>query len=691
MKIDAARHGFVAVPLRAALAVWFSCLGAGAALAQPVVPSADLPTVAAVQGDDTLGLEVASKFLTGCEYSCRSLPPQSPCNCRRTTFHAPSTWSPVQLHVNAQNVDYSPYYWDKTVIVAPGKTGMDESAAGGIEGSRLLLYAGEGHPDGFMADFYDAQVDLGMLSVGDRNVRYLFMLACNLFAHGPRDLLSPGKDFTHPETFNAARVVAGKNWKDDDFMADVFNRWGQYYGSEPSGLRSPLNPRLRLACGGSSRIGAGSYPTHLFWFYSTVVHLPPADAWLVGLFSPENGSEPLCMSRGDSFLTSGLADRRFESEPLAAETPGHPKEIYIEYPVLGTESDPVNRAAFLRAPARALAPPQETPEEAPLLPVIQVGPAPPPAFLQSASAAGSSLAFGFRGGPASMMAPGFEQSFELPGQSPPIAIVHGEDICLEQHPLNGSLVLSWRPPAKGRALSSTESRDTDQAGDALALNLLQLAQPPGQREPQDEDIRIVPRDTLAIQLEIDEVPADRPEGSETPVRTHGCLYQRQTTAVHLQHRDVPILGEGGERFLARCPAAGLRQAAEVAGNGTAVGVCQRTDSPVVSFVYNNMIVRGTRPSSQKTKAEAEEEARAQLAHRIQQGAVYERVGLRWGYRAAPLHCSQREMYLIYQFDFASRNRVYDGSAPISIEVAAHELGGKDRVEDTWTCSTETVP
>ena len=667
-----------------ALAVWMSCFGAGAAIARQGATSADLPTVAATQGDDSHGLEVASKFITGCAFSCGNPPAGPGCGCSSSTFHTPSAWSSKQLHLENPNMDYSRFYVDKTVT-----GGMDDSPGDGVEGSRILFYAGEGRPQAFMADFFDSMVDLSSFSVGDGEARYLFMMACNLFAHGPRDLSSTGPDFRHPERFDAFRVHHGQSWHDGDYMADVFSRWGARYGTAPA-LRSPLNPRLRLACGGSSRIGAGEYPTHLFWYYRRVVGLPPADAWMVGLYEPDE-YKPLCTSRGESFLASGLADHRFEKEPLAAERPGHPGEIYIEYPVQGDAHEPFDQAAFLRVPARSIAA-ASTPEEAPILPVIQVGPASLPGALHGLNfSATPALAYGFHGGSVSALIPDLAQSFAQPGPPGPAPVVRGQDLCLQRHELNGSVMLSWRLPVSDRQPFSTEQRAVDQASNALLAGVLDLFQQPVPADAHDDTTRIVPHESLAIQMYIDAVPADVPAGSEKLVRTKGCLYQRQTTAVHYQGHDVPIFGEGGEHFVARCPHAWLRLAPSAPGDGPSRGVCQRTDAPLVSFVYNDRVVRGTRASSQKTASEAESEARAKLGHLARPGTAYERVGLRWGYRAAPAHCSQKEMYLVYELEFASKNRAFDGTALISVEVAAHDLGGKDSIEDTWTCSAEVAP
>src|ERR1700688_1514029 len=145
----------------AAMAIWMSCLGARAAIARQATTSADLPTVAAAQGDRSHGIDVASKFLTGCPFTCGRSSPATSCGCARSTFHAPSTWSPQQLHADNRAKDYHLFYLHKTATDSDGEKGMEDSSSGGIEGSRILFYAGEGHPDDFMADFDDGNVDLG--------------------------------------------------------------------------------------------------------------------------------------------------------------------------------------------------------------------------------------------------------------------------------------------------------------------------------------------------------------------------------------------------------------------------------------------------------------------------------------------------------------------------------------------------
>ncbi|HVT58221.1 MAG TPA: hypothetical protein VHR45_07460 [Thermoanaerobaculia bacterium] len=239
--------------------------------------TSDSTMVAAVQSDNDDTIDLASEFLSGRKFCCRDPQPGPDCRCVTWTFHAPSAWSHRQLHVNGNppdfQRDYSEFYWHRTVA-----GGMAESRTDGLDSSRILYYVGEGTPPSFEADFNRTTINLDKFSLGERDVRYLFMLSCNLFAQGRRPIPDPtsnfAPDFTRPQNFDPAQVRINQDWTESDYMADVFYRWGKYYEER----RSPLNPHLRLACGGSSRISGGSeYPTHLFWYYSNVLRLRPAD------------------------------------------------------------------------------------------------------------------------------------------------------------------------------------------------------------------------------------------------------------------------------------------------------------------------------------------------------------------------------------------------------------------------------
>src|SRR5438128_2594103 len=78
--------------------------------------------------------------------------------------------------------DFTAYYDDKTFVDNAGQKGKDQTKPFGLEGSRLLFYSGEGiDPETFSA-WNNLDVKIDRFSVGDRDVRYLWMLSCNLFA-----------------------------------------------------------------------------------------------------------------------------------------------------------------------------------------------------------------------------------------------------------------------------------------------------------------------------------------------------------------------------------------------------------------------------------------------------------------------------------------------------------------------------
>ncbi|HVT58571.1 MAG TPA: hypothetical protein VHR45_09235 [Thermoanaerobaculia bacterium] len=397
------------------------------------------------------------------------------------------------------------------------------------------------------------------------------------------------------------------------------------------------------------------------------------------------------MSRGDSFSQSGLGDQGFDGDPLVktVHQAANPKFIYIEYPIPADELDLLAQAAAHRAPFRRPGDGKAS-EKAPELPVIKVGPAAIPPILNGVGFDGAPLGYGFRGGAAKAV-PAVDSGFALPGPPAATLAVHAEDLCIERHPDSGSVILSWRPRGTDREFSAAEERDFERVANGLLGDLISGLGDPGLPQAKDDAARIVMRDTVAMQMRVDQTAANQPAGKEEVVPTDRCLYLRQTMAVRYQGHDIPILGEGGESFFGRCPAGGSPRPSPVPGPDAASNVCQRTDESLVSFVYNDRAYQGTRESAtQKTRVTAENEAKAELERSIPPlAADYELKSFRWGYRAAPAHCKQEEMYLVYQFDFLPRPKSrFSGYPPVTIEVPAHDLGGKKRIEETWTCSLE---
>jgi len=679
--------------------------------AQPMITAAPL-SVAVTQGDEDYAIDVASRFLTGCEINCQEHPPAScqdaravvDCSCQESVLHVPAAWCAVQLHLDA-GIDYSRFYWDKAftdplVGNATLSTGQDDIAPQGLDGAyQVLFYAGEGNPGSFQARGATKYVGLERFSLGDGGVRYLFMLSCNLFAHGPR-ATHGAKDFSVPQSFDPLLVKSNKPFSDPDYEADVFNRWGKNYGG-PQRFRSPLHPSLRLACGGSTKIGGNvANPTDLFWYYFSKMGLGPADAFLLGLYNPVIPTVPLCISRGDSYRASGLADATFVKKPLVDDPAGElPRSIYIEYPVPGDAQDPLVLALRSRSPHDEPQAEVEQEAEAPPLPVLDVRPALIPPFLVDAllvePAFGPSVLkhtivnsqldeYGFYGGSAKAL--GIDLGVLNP--FPPV-FFRKDHLCVERHPGSGSLLFSWRPivlKEDDGPIPPTTAEGLKAISNSLFARLLAKLPPAPETDGRPE---IVPGDPIAIQMKIDGAPKeqslpDESLRSQTISHEDGCLYVRQPLLYRKGGVEIPILGR--EILAKRCPSAALRDESFSPDPLSANDPCERTASPLFSLSYNAPVYHGERSGvHQKTRQEAEDEAWARLERVAPPRSAYEpEVVGHWGYKAAPAHCTQDEMFLVYRFDFQPKDK---DRHTLTIEVPAHDLPTA-RIEDTWRCSPE---
>jgi hypothetical protein len=630
------------------------------------------PSVIAVEGDMFNGADVASIFFTGCQFECQLPAPQISCSCKNTKYHAPDSWPDKrQIHLDPTIGDYSNFYHDKRFRDANGNPGEDEAKAQGLERSRIVFYAGEGSPEGFAAIGSTAGVNLGDFSLGDLAVRYLFMTSCNVFAHGQRTAQG---DFDDPSSFKAVQFKPGLSLKTSGpITANVFYAWGQDYG----GGRRPLNPSLRLACGGSSLIGGADeydgYPTHLFWYYTSVRKLNPADSWLVGLYV-RNKAEPLCISRGDTLSGSGLRDPWFQREPL---TKGEPlSSIFIEYPVGGSSDDPLVMEASKKAPVKPNAPPQ--PLEAAELRVLRVNVTSVPSAINIDKSKGTTLSYGSVGGAANLVAPGLLPALFSPPAGNNDSLIHAEDICVEMNPASGSVAVSWRPDLI--VDNQDTARQLDAAANDFLLLLLKLFDKSG---PSEISVRSV----NSIQMKVDTVPGTAL--LQQPVsQDGGCLYLRLTRSVgYEQDNSVPIFGEGGETFIGRCPAATIRVESPV--TQARHEPCKQVGSPLATFVYTNReIINGTGDQAKvalRAKTAVLQDARSRLGLPPDIAARYRPEELRLGYKAAPVHCVQSHMYPVYEVDFTAD----DSRLPLrTVEVPAQDLEAARTMEDSWTCSPE---
>jgi hypothetical protein len=632
-------------------------------------------SAAAVQGDGA-HTSAASEFLTGCNYSCEKDPT---CTCSSPLMHLPRGGPRLHLHLDENIPDYSKFYVDRL------EGGQDDNSANGLEGSQLLFYAGDGMIDSFDVLQDGNSVALSKFSLGDGKVLYLWMLSCQVFAHGPRQP-SPGhvyQDFIRPDKFDPQASAL-----DPANHPNVFGRW-----AKASDGRSPLNPGLRLACGGSSHIGDIDHPTQLVWHYYSNLGLGPAESFLLGLYKPESFGIPLCMSRGGATPeSSGLYDPRFVADRPQAGLPF----VYIEYPVAGDGSDPVTTAATGEGLLFTQQRKARTDEPAGL-PVLVVKEPPIPAFINKEKLPDAPLLdYGFRGGSAQSLGIDLASIFTPAGLlSDALPLVGANffsesNVCVKRHPGTGTMVFSLQVPSSLHGFSEDAlSAILAGLGRSALLQLLRSEVPP---PPTAPPWRLVLRDAQPVVMHVDGVLASKLAGPALQpsdiVHSTKCTYLRLSRVyTNPAGVEVPVLGEGGDVLFSFCP---RLKSEESPFSGD---VCRPDREPGMAVAYSNRIVTDTRDADLKTRAAAQEEAWKALADRVHGAAAFyeqEPDSYTWGYRASPPHCRQEEMYIVYEFVFVPKPAAaLQGHGPVTIEIPAHPLpNGAQRIEDTWQCSTE---
>jgi hypothetical protein len=662
-------------------------LGAGAAqggaalAAGPVPPSPPSePSAAAAPGSNS-GKRVAHEFLYGESPECSYPVPAPDCE-RQPSLCVPASWQRREIcEVCSGDDGCGPFFVDARTL----SRGRDTDPDNGVEGATLVLYAGHGDFSSWTA-INAGDVPVSDFSAGDGLARYWWMMSCNVMAHGPLVQI-PGAaagdmDYLAPERFT----------NDFSDSADVFATWTVTHGSGDK-IRTPLNRQLRMACGGSTKIGGGSsFPTAAVWHYKLMAGLPVADAFTLGLATGYH--VPLCIVRGNADRErTPLYDQDFVTDPNLAPS----AFLYIQYPVHHPKADPMLRQTaakvFNLPDAPDLAPQGEPPGDLPVL-VMDATPLPP--FLRNLPWQNLPvLPYGFRGGAAT----------HLLNDAPPgtAAVLKGlvgpafklDDLCVKRHAGSGAVVLSWRPQGPF-ALGAGE---TDRL--VLPASLIGLA---GQLQLSREQwtghgdvdgvMPLVPQDDW-VTMQIDGTLEQRVRANdfkpEDISRSTKCTYVRLDARVNVGGTIVPVFGEGAQWLLAGCPRQGTANSAP----GKDGDVCSRQVPPVLTISWVGRQVRQLDAPSPGvlSVAEARTQAVAKLS-RIANGAAYREAGYRWGYKAAPVSCSQGRMFLVYQFDFRHLSAVvFKNEPPITVEVPGHrgfQAPSDKRIEDTWSCSPEVA-
>jgi hypothetical protein len=608
-------------------------------------------------------------------------------------------WSRRHLHFPATLQSKAPFYLDPKVTA--GTAARDDDPYQGIENSRVLVFVGHGHPDSIEvqgAGYREENVPLRTISPGDKKVRYFWAHSCNIMAHGPaRSSTSsalPGAgvscDYPTPWLF-------GTNTTDTNCAArfpeqNVYSRWG----STSVQQKSPLHPDLRIACGGSSRLHTGTLlgPWHQF----VTLRAGVVESFLFGAQALALGQVPLCLARGPALpKDSPLTDNDFLTDANPTK-PGADSFLHIAYP----RAEPAQYSLLeegLRA-AGLVGPLALSTEPPALLPVLTVSEMLLPTVL---APLGEQLTgpvnrpYGFRGIslPIGRLSRDLRSLGSLLSQSGTASSGTTADVSLERHLRSGAILISWRPtreqpmPPSLRGLAIPTGWFSDLTGQATAA--------------QQRTKRYQLRNVVRIYVDtVKEWPGPLPDGSmPAPSRTEGCRLVTGSALVSLPGdlpSQVPVLSSDEQLTLGSCPSWRLPRGP---GPESDVEAFQRRSPALASVTYLERPYSIGSPLRTIRRDTAIVQAKAQIQQQGYDPAAYSlRETSTWGYRAAPIHCSQSKMFAVYRLDFIVTNTGDDQAwatwPPITIEVPAHDLSadpdfqGK-RIEDFWDCSPQPVP
>jgi hypothetical protein len=632
--------------------------------------------------------------LTGCTRRC-FIDPASPACKVRPQLYIPANWAARHIQLDFERVDdYSRFFRDASIRRPnEGPGGADADRGQGLEGAHVVFYAGHGTPERFEAHL-ERDIDLAQTSLGDGRARYLWMVSCKLMAHGRKVpvVMPDGReflDYAAPHRFEPMDFDPKRPVTSPEYVANAFHRWGRSYDATG---KSPLNPRLRLACGGSTAIGGNPFPSAAVWQNKLIAGLDVADSFLIGL--AVGPRVPLCITRGrDRPRETPLFDREFST----CVNPGGAGEyLYLGYPVrseISLDSEgAAGTAGAWRFSRRAPQPP-EPPEE---FPVLAVGPGPLPKFLDDLGVPGT-------GEPGEF---GFEELAipEAPRRTLGLLLqsfgLAGAEIHLRRHPGSGALILQAtpQPDRADLAVAPGSAAEPLELAQLLEAGLKLLAPHREDRQGEAEAAKPPIKPGLEVQaLVIDQAPAEKAislQLTKADIRRFlKCLYLRlqgvEDAALagpglgdNSPFREVPLLGEGNDLlFLQVCPTVWPADR-PVPGVGPVDGAVGRGE---VTLVYlRRTAVPGSSETARRRKA-ALADARTVLADEgVADAYDPEPADSRWGYQAAPLHCAQDRMYLVYQFDFLPKTDPRYEHYPLrTVEVAAHQ--GAEDADRAWRC------
>jgi len=546
----------------------------------------------------------------------------------------------------------SRFYRDDTL-----PEGADRASRLGVETANFVYYIGHGGRNDWDS-FLNGRVKIKDLQLGDDHLRYLWLVSCHTMAHGP----SPDR----PYAFRP-----GSNEWDD-----VFSRWGRTY-SHDQVTTTPLTGRLRLACGGSTELEIPTLESVVGLWEAIASGGPPSDTFLNAF--EVDGQVPLCITRGGAATRSTpLYDTSFIEDENDHGTGGF---LYIQYPVRVAvpPSRGVARAlAFLVAGEDAsisagdALPPRLEPGRPPRrAPVLELQPRPElpeliPAFLDREA----TEPLGFRRLPLDRVFQILASAGAAAELEDPAAVGY-EDWArarsLYLHPCSGGRFHRGpaAPPRTLEELPVPEDVRLPELQPRALIELRLLRERADARLPPERLKRraISPR---RVDMYIDRAPQALDDGRTFGVRLERFVKHHRfevATAVEVPRfgrraRLYPVIGEGGTASLEVGPDGSLLSASLEGRRITGCRLCEW----------------GQRLRSEPS---ARREAKRQAAR--SEGRFREPT-LTWGYLEAPATCYQREMGIVYRYNFEPLEGERVGT--LVVDVPAH--GGVE----PWLCIGE---
>jgi hypothetical protein len=636
----------------------------------------------AIPGDGDVGYRLTHEFVY-CESPACTLPGRVGCE-RQPFLCVPDSWCKAEIARNFDDGERGRFLRDARTL----KDGSDTDPQNGMEVGHLSFYGGHG-TSASMTVFPDPKdVFLRDTSLGDLRTRYWWMFSCNVMAHGPI-CTTPNSDRRKPQCRGGLSLTTASDFlapqdfqKDDD---NAFAGWGKpESGPSP---RIPLNANLRMACGGSTRLGGySSFPTASIWHYKLMTQLAVADSFLLGL--ARGYQVPLCMTRGWAEAeATPLYDQDFTPDKNAAPDGDH---LFMEYPVhldppfAEVEDVIANEGGFAGSPPRsdrAQGPP-------PALPVLDLEPTPLPEWLgKLVPDRLPRLSYGYRGGGADLLFAAAEEKFHelLPPWLRDPGVLPG-DVCLKIQPQSGAVTIAWIPQgdAAGDAAPIAVREHLLSSVD-LASVLASVGLAGEQWIGPAAGIRDVERllpEIEVLKMNVDGAKTARAISTDFAPsdidRRTKCLFIRLKPWLKVNGTPVPVFDEGGEWLIGGCP----RRLGAPAEASKPDNTCLRQLPAQLNLSWVGRKVKGEEKGTVISLRDARKEAQKRLGSRRRK---YREASYRWGYKAAPVHCKQSRMYLVYRFDFLPRDR---GDLAVTIEIAAHRLPPGKLPEDDWTCDPE---